>query len=139
MISGRGPSARALEYVRGGRAELLISNAIVTELDELLHRDSIRRKFTHLDDRAVSTFLLHLCALSTQVSPMSSGLTFSRDSRDLPYLNLAIQSRAQYLVSRDADLLSIPLSDDLEAARIRALAPDLRIVDPVAFLDAIAK
>lgn len=54
------------------------------------------------------------------------GITLARDPKDEPYLNLAAHSQADYLVSRDRDLL--------EADAIAKKMPTLRIVDPVAFL-----
>ncbi len=48
---------------------------------------------------------------------------------DLPYLNLAVASRAEFLVSWDDDLLDL-MQDPSFVARF----PRLRIVNPVTFL-----
>ena len=75
--------------------------------------------------------------VATHIEARSLGLRFARDPDDIPYIELAIQSQAQFLVTRDADLLSIPSSTDPDALRIRQLAPNIQIVDPVQFLAAL--
>jgi predicted nucleic acid-binding protein len=61
-------------------------------------------------------------------------LPFARDPKDEPYINLARTAQAQYLVSRDADLLDVPTASDKDSRRIREDCPSLEIVDPVTFL-----
>jgi hypothetical protein len=57
-----------------------------------------------------------------------------RDPKDEPYLDLAIAAGADYLVSRDLDLLDL-MKDGVFQARY----PNLTILDPTAFLQAIAR
>ena len=54
-------------------------------------------------------------------------------------LDLALHAAANYLVTRDADLLDVPTGTDAESLAIRSAAPDLQIVDPVAFLTLIRR
>ena len=54
---------------------------------------------------------------------------FPRDPDDEHVLNLAIEAKARYLVSRDYDLLE--LMNNLE---FQDRYPNLTILDPVAFL-----
>jgi predicted nucleic acid-binding protein len=60
-------------------------------------------------------------------------LEYPRDPKDEPYLNLAIAAEARYLVSFDNDLLD--LMDDPD---FRQRFPQLTILDPPAFLRALA-
>jgi predicted nucleic acid-binding protein len=55
-----------------------------------------------------------------------------RDPKDEPYLDLAVAVRAHYLVSRDRDLLDLMKDSDF-----RQRFPDLNIVDPPTFLQAL--
>jgi predicted nucleic acid-binding protein len=59
---------------------------------------------------------------------------FSRDPKDSKYLNLAIAGSAELVVSRDNDLLDLMRSTDAESTAFRTAYPNIRIVDPVAFL-----
>ena len=56
-----------------------------------------------------------------------TGITLARVPKDEPYLNLAADCQADYLVSRDRDLLE-------GAVTITKTMPNIKIVDPVAFL-----
>jgi len=57
-----------------------------------------------------------------------------RDPGDEPYLNLAIETGARFLVTRDRDLLDLMRWDTEEGRNFQSRFPDLRILDPVAFL-----
>ncbi len=52
---------------------------------------------------------------------------------DEPYISLALAAEAQYLVSRDNDLLALSGTSS-EAVLFRKRFPMLTILDPVAFL-----
>jgi len=60
--------------------------------------------------------------------------TLERDPKDEPYVNLALATGAQYLVSRDRDLLDL-----MSVADFRQRYPALNILDPPAFLRALAE
>jgi hypothetical protein len=59
---------------------------------------------------------------------------FNRDPKDEPYINLEIAAQAEFLVSRDNDILDLAKPDDADAVRLRAIAPDIRIVEPREFV-----
>jgi predicted nucleic acid-binding protein len=67
-------------------------------------------------------------------SEVPRAFAFARDPKDEPYINLAIAAAARYLVSRDADILDLAKPNDLDGARLRNDALELRILDPVSFL-----
>ena len=60
-----------------------------------------------------------------------------RDPDDEPYLNLALEADAQFLVTRDRDLLDLMRSDTKEGRDSQSRFPDLKIVDPVMFMKEI--
>ena len=59
---------------------------------------------------------------------------YSRDAKDEPYLNLAIVARANFLVSRDKDLLDLMAGHDLESKQFRQRFRFLKIIEPVGLL-----
>ena len=67
------------------------------------------------------------------VDEVPEDYALERDRKDEPYLNLALEARAGYLVSRDRDLL------DLMSDEVSATYPELIIMDPPSFLQAIAR
>jgi predicted nucleic acid-binding protein len=60
--------------------------------------------------------------------------TLKRDPKDEPYLNHALATAAEYLVSRDLDLLDLMLDESF-----RQRYPNLTILAPPAFLQVIAR
>lgn len=59
-----------------------------------------------------------------------SRFSLQRDPKDEPYVNLAIETSAQFIVSRDKDLLDL-----MQDGRFRAAYPSIAILAPTAFLD----
>jgi predicted nucleic acid-binding protein len=59
-------------------------------------------------------------------------IRLSRDPDDEAYLNLALAGQAQYLVTRDHDLL------DLAAGELLRAHLEMKVIDPAAFLKELA-
>lgn len=108
--------------------ELYVSPAILAEVEDVISRPKIRTKFQQLTDDVVAEFIARIERIAVSVGEVGTAITLPRDPKDEPYLNLAVACQAEYLVSRDRDLL------DEGADAIATLLPNLRIVDPVAFL-----
>jgi putative PIN family toxin of toxin-antitoxin system len=128
------PAGLCLSLAEKGFVELCLSDAILDEVGEVLRRPKVRAKFPTLTDELVSQFLETVGGFSTFFGEVTRELPFARDPKDEPYINLARTAQAQYLVSRDADLLDVPTAPDRDSRRIREECPDLQIVDPVMFL-----
>ena len=62
---------------------------------------------------------------------------FPRDPGDEPYIDLAAAVKADYLVTRDNDLLSLATDHSLEAKQFRQRFPSVVVVNPVGFLAAV--
>jgi len=65
--------------------------------------------------------------------------SYSRDSNDDPYLNLAIETEAVFLVSRDNDLLDLMTDFIDEAKDFRRRYRWVKILNPVEFLEEMQK
>lgn len=124
------PSGACLALAEQGILELYISSAILAEVQDVIGRPQIRAKFQQLTDDVVAEFVARIERIAVRVDEVGTGITLARDPKDEPYLNLAADCQADYLVSPDRDLLE-------GAASIAETITNLRIVDPVAFLAAI--
>jgi predicted nucleic acid-binding protein len=60
--------------------------------------------------------------------------TYLRDPKDEPYINLAIEVSAAYLISRDNDLLDLMKWNQEEGCEFQKRFRALRIVTPEGFL-----
>lgn len=121
------PSGACLALAEEGFLQLYVSPAILAEVQDVMSRPAIRNKFAQLTDGVVADFIAGLERIAVLVDEVGTGITFSRDPKDEPYLNLAYACEAEYLLSRDRDLLE-------GTTVVASSLPNLRIVDPVAFL-----
>jgi putative PIN family toxin of toxin-antitoxin system len=125
-----GPAARLLiDFVEGGRLTLYVSDAIIEEVRDVLGRPRIRAKNTALTDDSVLEFCNRVQKVARRIDPVTATFTLARDPDDEPYLNLAIAVHADYLVTRDNDMLDL-----MGDAAFRARFPTLTILDPVPLL-----
>ena len=135
-ISARGPAARCVDAAEAGRVLLHLSDALVEEYADVCSRPKIVAKFK-LTPAQVAGFLARVRGIAVIADPAPHVFDLERDPKDEKLINLAAAAGATRLVSRDRDLLD--LSDPAaagreDAARLRRQHPDVRVVDPVAFL-----
>ncbi len=127
------PSRACIQLVDEGQIDLCLSSDILAEVRDVLTRPKTRRRFPLLSAEWVETFVQnaeHKAVVVLTVVPHAFSL--ERDPKDEPYLDLAVAARARYLVSRDRDLLDL-----MNDPQFRERFPDLIIVDPPAFLQAL--
>lgn len=128
-----GPAGACLKLVEEGAITLCLSQEILAEVREVLLRPKIQRKFPSLTIDRVDCFLDALRKTSKWFDAVPPAATALRDPDDAPYLNLAICATAEYLITRDNDLLDL-----MRDAIFTTSFPHLAIVEPVAFLKQIA-
>ena len=64
-------------------------------------------------------------------------MDYPRDPADEPYIDLAVAAAADYLVTRDRDLLSLTNGHSTACKEFRRKTRPLRVLDPVQFLRVI--
>ena len=124
-----GPSAACLKLVEDNRVELFLSADILAEVQDVLTRPKLQRKYPILTQEYVGALLRALIRTATIIPDVPRQFVYERDPKDEPYINLALASGAAYLVSRDNDLLDLMSDMDFHTR-----FPKLTIIDPVAFL-----
>ena len=132
VISEEGPTARAFALAESHAIELFVSAAVLNEVAEVLERPRLRAKSPRLTFQRIDQFLDRLRRIATWIPEVPEVVRLNRDPKDEAYLNLAIAADAEYIVTRDRDLLD--LESDLHASTI----PDrIRIVTPEEFLSLV--
>jgi len=98
-------TARIYDAWRDGRFVLVLSESILTEIETVLSRPEVLRKLrlSPLEARALVTLLRRQAVL---VTPTTS-IHRSRDPADEKFLECAVAGGAHYVVSADADLLTL--------------------------------
>ncbi|MCI0486004.1 MAG: putative toxin-antitoxin system toxin component, PIN family [Blastocatellia bacterium] len=133
-------AAACLRLAENHYIRLFISRDIIREVENVLSRDYIREHFKTLTDTSVAAFLERMRQASEYVRNVPKHFDYQeRDVKDEPYINLAIEVQANYLVSRDNDLLDL-MKWEREASReFQKRFRFLKIVTPDVFLKEIEK
>lgn len=92
--------------------ELVISQAILDEIEDVLNRPKLRAKFNSLTNEVVEE-IIQLLSNSDQVNPTEVP-KISRDPKDDIFLACAITANATHIVSEDKDLLVLNPYKDIQ-------------------------
>jgi putative PIN family toxin of toxin-antitoxin system len=109
-----------------------VSDAVLAEVRDVLGRPRIRANNPNVTDEMVEDFFRHIDQVSQRIDDVPATCSLPRDPDDEPYLNLALAVDADYLVTRDNDLLDL-----MQDVTFRAQYPGLTILDPVALLQVL--
>lgn len=128
-----GPAARLMnDFVESGELTLFASDAILAEVHDVLSRPRVRAKNPAITEETVNAFRARVQQIALAIDLVPALFTLPRDPDDEPYLNLAIVAGADYLVTRDKDMLDL-----MHDAGFLAQFPTLKILDPVALFQSL--
>jgi putative PIN family toxin of toxin-antitoxin system len=117
---------------RASVIRVFVSRAILKELRAVLNYPTVRQKLPNLDDERAD-----LAFRATLVRDVPHVFDYPRARQDEPYIDLAAAADANYLVSRDKDLLDLATDHSIVGKQFRQCFPNLSIINPVAFLVAV--
>lgn len=139
LLSKSSPAVKCLELFENDRVRLVMSEDVLAEIKDVLSRPRLRENNPNLTDGKVEDLIEMLLLKAEFVEEVPEHFTFSRDPNDEPYLNLAIETKAVFLVSRDNDLLDLMTDHSDEAKDFRRRFRKIKIVNPVEFLQIMDK
>lgn len=87
----------------------------------------------------IGGFLQRLNFRANLVRRIRHTVSYPRDPLDEPYLDLALAAKADYLVSRDRDLLAPMTGHSVLCKQFRQRTHPLRVANPVNFLEAAGR
>lgn len=128
-----------LELAEQGHVRLCLSPQILAEINDVLLRPEIQARFPAVTEALVKEFLDAVHRIGTLYPEVGRHFAYTRDPKDEPYLNLAIEARARFLASRDNDILDLRTSLDPEAVEFRQRFGEIRILEPLEFLREIRR
>lgn len=129
-----GPAAACVRLMDVGRVEVFVSRATLSELRRVLKYENVLGISAQITPARASAFLQRLAFRATLVRHVRHAIDYPRDPADEPYIDLAATVKADYLVSRDRDLLSLMTGHSALCRQFRRLTRPLQVVDPVTFL-----
>ncbi|HEY0379442.1 MAG TPA: putative toxin-antitoxin system toxin component, PIN family [Pyrinomonadaceae bacterium] len=133
-VSESGPAATLLRLIDSDALALFVSNDTLEEVREVLSRPKIRKRNPEITDARVDALINRVLEKAIVVNDVRQHFIYSRDPKDEKYINLAVESEASYLVSRDKDLLDLMTGHTDECKDFRRRFRQLEIIGPVEFL-----
>ncbi len=130
----KNPANACFELVKNEVVELYLSRETLAEIEEVLTRPKFRNRFPSLTDEMIQVFLDDVKSKAEILKNVPSHFSFARDPKDEKYINLAIEAAADYIVSRDNDLLDLMTDFTDEAKEFRQRFRPLKVVEPTGFL-----
>jgi len=127
-------AAKCLNLAESGLIQLFVSKEVLAEVEDVLNRPEIRAHFPDLSDEIVGAFLKRLQKLSVLVRLVPKKFSYPRDEDDEPYINLAVAAGANFIISRDRDLLDLMTGYNNECKEFRQRFRSLKVVEPIEFL-----
>lgn len=112
LIRPQGGTGAVLRLLRESRFRLVLSEALLDELVDVLARPRLREKYG-IDDAAV-TILLRVLLLRGELVRPTEEIRLSRDPKDDMVLEAAVAGRANVVVTGDADLLDLERVEGVE-------------------------
>jgi putative PIN family toxin of toxin-antitoxin system len=107
FITPAGVSAKLLEQAQDGAFTICLSLEIIEELrSRLLYRRRIRKSYQYADER-VHRHCRDLEAVSRVITDLPDVRVVVRDPNDDMIIACALKAGADYIVTRDKDLLSL--------------------------------
>jgi putative PIN family toxin of toxin-antitoxin system len=129
-----GPAAQCLRLVERGFISLYLSKPILREVRRILSDPVVRSKNPALTVDLVSAFLRKVAYRGNLVRDVPNIFDYPRDPEDERYIDLAAAIQADFLLTRDKDLLDLTSAPSLLAKQFRQRLAGLSILDPVQFL-----
>lgn len=127
------PSSICLRLAESGIVKLFICDETLSELEEILNRDYIKKRFNFTEE-AIQDFINNLRSISEVITKIPKIYSLPRDADDEIYINLAIECEADYIVSWDNDLLDLMSGFDDTSKLFRQKFRPLKIVEPSDFI-----
>jgi putative PIN family toxin of toxin-antitoxin system len=137
LISEAGPATRCIELFEQGKFSIAVSRQVISEVREVLSRTGLRKRYPLLTDERVDRLIDVLLYRGKLFRRIKRHYEYLRDPYDEAYLNLAIEARAGFLITRDNDMLDLMKWETEEGREFQKRFRRLKIVDPVAFLNEI--
>src|SRR5262249_53390499 len=131
LISESGPAVSCLEKFEKGEVILFISEEIITEIKDVLTRSKLRTKYPLLTEERTNRLIEDLWTKAKFFSVVPKHFIYDRDPNDEPYINLAVEANADYIISRDKDLLELMTGHTSNCKEFRQRYRPLKVVDPV--------
>jgi putative PIN family toxin of toxin-antitoxin system len=133
LAAPEGPAGRCVQSAFDGVVLLFICPEVLDEIRDVASRPAVAAKLQLAPDR-VDEFLEAIQITATILRNCAKAFVCERDPDDEIYVDLAVAAGAEFIVTRDNDLLDLTDSSKAGGAEFLSRFPSLRIVTPVQFM-----
>ncbi len=137
LIKETGFAVKCLELFENNKIELFVSEEILAEIADVLTRPKLQENFSLLTQERTDKLLEILRKKAVLIKNVPDLFDYQRDPKDEKYVNLAVCCKAEYIVSRDNDLLDLMSGISDECKEFRQRFRPLKVVEPLEFLQII--
>lgn len=116
------PSSQILQAIRSQKIILVTSLLILDEIADVIGRPRIIR-YTKMSQNEQKQFIDELILRSEVIKGLSLPQPVSRDVKDDKFLSCAYESKVDYLVTGDEDLLVLKVYQDIKIINPRDFLP----------------
>ncbi len=134
LISESGVAVNCFELFENGIVELFVSEEVLAEIQDVITRPKLQAKYSRLTDERAEKLVEVLKTKATLVKNVPPVFNYARDPKDEKYINLAVAAGAEFIISRDTDLLDLMTGFDNDSKEFRRKFRPLRIIQPLEFL-----
>lgn len=128
---------KCLELVDAGVVQLCLSPDVISEIEDVLNRPELLRKFPLLKSEDSQTLLRTARNKALLMTDVPKVFPLPRDPDDEPYTDLAVAANAAFLVTwNERHLTYLMRQDTPEGIDFCRRFPNVKIVDPPTFLRA---
>jgi putative PIN family toxin of toxin-antitoxin system len=106
MISSQGNPAKILEKWRNKEIEVVVSSAIIAEIERVTNYEKLQKKYRHIQEEREG-LIDDLRGFAAVVEPQETLSVVQADESDNRYIECAVESGASYIVTGDLHLLDI--------------------------------
>ena len=134
LLNPNGIAAKCLEKVRYGKVKLFVSKDTLAEVRDVVLRPNILARLPDAEPAQIEAFIEDISNISTLIQSVPETFKFERDPKDEIIINLAVASEAEYIVSRDKDLVDLMSGFTNDCKEFRQRFRPLKVVEPLEFL-----
>ncbi len=134
LIREANPAVACLELFEKGDVKLFVSDEILAEISDVLTRPKLQARYPLLTRERSDKLIENLRKKASVIENAPKKFAYARDPKDEPYINLAIVANADYIVSRDKDLLDLMKGHTNECKEFRQKLRRLKVIEPQEFL-----
>lgn len=138
LLNPKSVAAKCFDLVLHRKVILFVSKATLDEVRNVIFRPNIISRLPDATAEQIEMFIWQIVNNAIYLKTVPNKFEFERDPKDKMIVDLAVECEADFIVTRDKDLLDLMTGFDDDGKAFRQRFRPLKIVAPVEFLKMIS-